>query len=162
MVWNRFSTAVLLLLGTFIPALGQGPACSNRLTAGAYSFSCTGTVMLPDANAPVPIAMLGVARSDGAGNWDGYDTLSFNGQFVQQYVTTNADFGGIPADVNRDCSGTITYEILSAEPGDPNAEKIAPLPINFVIMDNGNEIRGLPTSPGYTVICQLIRQHTKD
>lgn len=161
---NRLSSiAVLLLLGSSLPALAQGHMCSNRLIAGTYSFSCTGTVMLPDANAPAPIAMLGVVKSDAMGNWEGNHTLTINGlQFMHQYVTTDPNWGGVPAEVKPDCSGTITYEILTGDPVASDAEKFAPLPINFVIMNNGNEIRGLPTSPGYAVICQLIRQRTTD
>ena len=32
------------------------------------------------------------------------------------------------------------------------------LPIRFVVMENGKEIRGMPIVPGYNVICTLKAQ----
>lgn len=161
MVSHRMLSIAVLLLGASIAA-AQGHTCSNRLIAGDYSFTCTGTVMLPNANAPIPIAMVDVVKSDAAGNWEGNHTLSFNGQFVHQFATTDSNWGGVPAAVKPDCSGAITYAMFDGDPNDPNSHAVGSLPISFVIMNNGNEIRGLPTSPGYTVTCQLIRQRTSD
>src|SRR6476620_4570823 len=165
MKWNRLLLMLsLAITTTWIPSVAQGvpSKCSNRQIAGAYSVSCTGTVLLanePQGAPPGPIAMLGIAFGDPTGNWHGFDTLSFNGTFLPQYLTKNPNLGGVPAVVHPDCKGTIKYQVYTANPNTkPNAAPMGELPINFVIMNNGNEIVGLPTVPGYTVVCHLIRQ----
>ena len=159
---------VLVIAGMWIPSLAQKAPdkCSNHLIAGAYSFDCSGTVLPPNApegTPPLPIAMLGVAFGDEGGNWHGFDTLSFNGTFIPQYVTTDPNLGGVPAVVHGDCSGTIKYQVYTANPNTTSdAVHLGDLPINFVVMNNGNEIKGLPTVQGYTVVCRLIRQRSSD
>ncbi len=166
---RNVALTLFVLAGLVLSAVAQNAAhqrCSNRLIAGAYSFTCTGTVVppnTPQGTPPFPIAMLGVAYGDDAGNWHGMDTLSFNGEFIPQYVTTDPNLGGVRAVVNPDCSGTIKYQVYTADPNTTsNAVHVGELPINFVIINHGNEIRGLPTVPGYTVTCQLIRQQAAD
>ena len=95
-------------------AQGKPNMCSNRFIAATYSFTCTGVVLPPSApqgTQPIPIAMVGVASGDVAGNWNGWDTLSLNGTFIPQYLTTDPNLGGVPAQVNADCSGTIKYQM---------------------------------------------------
>jgi hypothetical protein len=156
---RRLLFLALTFVGVSVPCFSQGPVCSNRLIAGDYSYTCTGMVLLPNATAPVPIAIVGVARGDADGNWSGAATMSLNGVIMPQFATTDPSLGGKPAVVKPDCSGTITYQTYL----DPNhTQPLGPLPINFVIMNDGNEIKGLPTNPGYTVTCHLVRQWFRD
>lgn len=166
MTWNRLLLIVpLAVTGWIVPSLAQGGPgkCTNHQIAGAYSVTCTGTVLLPGAPQALPVVMLGVAFGDSRGNWHGSDTLSFNGTFVPQYLTTDPNLGGVPAVVNSDCSGTVKYQVYTANPDTTSsAVHLGELPINFVIMNNGNEIKGLPTVEGYTVTCHLVRQTRAD
>ena len=151
--------AALAVLALAVPALAQ-MKCSNRMTRGTYGFTCTGMVIPQGATTPIPIAQIGVVYGDGNGHWEGYDTASIAGTFLPQYVTST---GGVAAVVNPDCSGTITYKVWSADPNTSNsAVPEGVLPINFVVVNNGNEIDGLPTNPGYIVTCRLIRSHQAD
>jgi hypothetical protein len=156
---RRLLALALTFLGVSIPSFSQGPACSNRLIAGDYSYTCTGMVVLQDGTPPVPIAILGVAYGDADGNWRGAATMSLNGTMMPQFSTTDPSLGGKPAVVKKDCTGTITYQTYL----DSNhTQPLGPLPINFVIMNDGNELKGLPTNQGYTVTCHLVRQWFKD
>jgi hypothetical protein len=46
----------------------------------------------------------------------------------------------------------VTYEITIAGQPAPDAH------FEFVIVDNGGEVKGIPVDPGYAVSCQLIRE----
>jgi hypothetical protein len=166
MRWNQLLWILpLAIAGTWtVSSVAQGGPgkCSNRAIAGTYSYTCTGMVLLPNVAAPVPIAILGVAHGDAAGNWHAAATMSFNGTFMPQYATTDPNLGGVPAVVKSDCSGTITYQTYTGDPNATDSQYMGPLPINFVIMNNGSEIKGLPTNPGYTVTCHLVRQRNED
>ena len=134
--------------------------CSNRAISGLYTFTCTGTVAL-SPSVSIPVALIGSASSDGRGHWEGPTTADFNGQFMLEYLSTTGP-NAEPSVVNSDCTGTVTYEMYSANPDTASAQDLGTLPIRFVIMDDGNQIRGLPTAPGYTVTCQLLRVHSID
>ncbi len=159
------ATIALLVLVGCVGASAQS-RCTNRMTKGTYAFACTGTLILPPTGAPattspatpppIPFAMIGRVISDGTGHWEGSATADIGGTFMPEFLTTT---GGSDADLNPDCTGTITYKQWSANPklgGDPF--ELGPLPIHFVVSDNGNEIDGLPTGSGATVTCRLIRQ----
>jgi hypothetical protein len=129
--------------------------CSNKMIKGTYAYTCTGTVSV-SPSVSVPAALIGVVYSDGKGHFQGPATADFNGQFMSEYLSTTGP-DAQPAIVNPNCTGTITYEMYTSDPNTQDSSVIGPLPIKFVIAENGNEIRGLPTAPGYIVTCQLIR-----
>ena len=70
------------------------------------------------------------------------------------------NFGGVAAvstlvghfTLNANGIGFITYDV------DAGGGIHYPLPIQFVVVDGGREIRGLPIVPGYDVICTLKEQ----
>jgi hypothetical protein len=156
------TTIGLLVLVNCVVASAQS-RCTNRMTKGAYAFVCTGTLILPpvapatsSTTPPVAFAMIGRAVSDGTGHWEGTAMADIGGMFMPEFLTTT---GGSDAELNQDCTGTITYKQWSANPQvDGGAIDLGPLPINFVVSDNGNEIDGLPTGSGATITCRLIRQ----
>jgi len=130
------------------------PKCNNWMTKGSYGVSCTGSIVPGPNAAPIPFAMLGVLTSNGNGHWEVHTTANIGGALIPQFVTTT---GGADAVVNPDCSGTITYQQYSANPSfDPNAIPFGPLPIVFNVVDNGNEINGLPMGPGSVMTCRLV------
>ena len=139
-------TKTTLLLATLmlaVAAFGQppGPACNERSAKGAYGYSCSG------AYQGQPFAAYGYVYGDSRGQWHGYGKVSLNGTILPWTHDTKAND---PATVNPDCTGSVTYEITIAGQPAPDAH------FEFVIVDNGREVKGFPVDPGYAVSCQLI------
>ena len=106
---------------------------------GDYGFTCTGTVY---GN---PFAGIGQLYCDGRSTCSGAGTINPNGvslpwTFIGSYT------------LGADGRGQVTYDQTVA--GNPAPQ----LHIDFVVMSNGNELRGMPTDSGYIVTCELARQ----
>jgi hypothetical protein len=110
---------------------------------GAYGYSCTG------AYQGQPFAAYGYVQGDSRGQWHGYGKVSLNGLILPWTHDTRPND---PATVNPDCTGSVTFEITIAGQPAPDAH------FEFVIVDNGREVKGFPTDQGYAVSCQLIRE----
>ena len=54
--------------------------------------------------------------------------------------------------VNADCTGQVTY----------NKGTLTELDINFLVLDNGRELRGMLQNAGSAVQCDLIRMDKPD
>ena len=52
--------------------------------------------------------------------------------------------------MNPDCTGSVTYEVTIAGQQAPDAH------FEYVIVDDGREVKGFPVDNGYAVTCQLI------
>jgi hypothetical protein len=151
---KRSSVVIFLLLwGLVIPAIAQpnsGTSCSNQSAKGRYGYSCSGVAANPFNNFSIqPFAAYGVVTGDGEGQWNGQGKVSFNGTIVPWTHKTRMDD---PAQVNPDCTGSVTYEVTVGGGPVPDAH------FEFVIVDDGREIKGFPIDPGYAVSCQLILQ----
>jgi len=145
----------LLVLAACFTATAQS-RCTNKLIKGTYGYTCTGTIIFTQGGPAVPYATLGRVVSDGTGHWEGSATADIGGGFSPVFLTTE---GGSDAVVDPDCTGTITYQQWTANPNViADAVYLGPLPIHFVVSQNGNEIDGLPTGSGATVTCRLVRQ----
>lgn len=136
---NRFHTiaVVSLLLISALSAFGdekRGPSIK-----GDYGFTCTGTVY------EKPFAGIGQVSCDGRSKCWGAGTLNPNG------VSLPWTFTGYYA-LGADGRGQVTYDQTVA--GGPAPQ----LHIDFVVMNNGNELRGMPTDSEYIVTCELARQ----
>jgi hypothetical protein len=128
---------------------------SNRIIAGTYGFTCSGIApSIADPAKTIPIALIGIVKSDGRGTFYGPATASFDGYIMPEYLTTD---GGQASQVDPDCNGTIEYQMYTGDPNAVDSISLGPLPIHFVVLDGGNEIAGLPTTPGYVVTCHLTR-----
>jgi hypothetical protein len=141
-------TKMTLLLATLllaIAAFGQAthPACNLRSAEGAYGYSCSG------AYQGQPFAAYGYVLSDGQGQWHGYGKVSLNGTVLPW---THGTRPNDPATVNPDCTGSVTYEVTVGGQPAPDAH------FDYVIVDNGGEVKGFPTDQGYAVTCQLISE----
>jgi hypothetical protein len=134
---------VILLLAAAVFGEPPGASCNNRSAMGAYGYSCSG------AYAGQPFAAYGYVYGDGRGQWHGYGKVSLNGTILPWTHDTRANG---PSTVNPDCTGAVTYEITIAGQPAPDAH------FEFVIVDNGGEVKGFPVDPGYAVSCQLIRE----
>src|SRR5262249_28131084 len=70
------STSLLVAFATFAPS-ARATQCSLAGTAGKYGFTLTGVVILPTG--PVPIAAVGRATLDAAGNASGTESRNVGG-----------------------------------------------------------------------------------
>jgi hypothetical protein len=121
---------------------------TKRDVTGSYGFSCSGTIVAPAALPPTflgPFAQVGQVYCDGKETCAGTATASFNGIILSAELTGTFT-------VNSNGTGHITYDLTIV--GDPAGQ----LPIDFVLTDNGRGIKGLPTSSGYAVTCDLTGQ----
>jgi len=147
---NRVLLATLLILILSTAAFSQGasPRCNIRSAVGAYGYSCTGVAPNPfDGFKVEPFAAYGYVFGDGAGQWNGYGKVSFNGAIARWTHNTRKTE---PAVVNPDCTGSVTYEVTVGGVAVPDAH------FEYVIVNNGAEVKGFPIDPGYAVSCQLI------
>ncbi len=121
--------AVLGLLGAALPAWAQESApCSNRTLHGDYAFSIAG-----DAT-PIPTRGVAMAHFDGQGNFTQVDHVVVNG--IPPAVDWRAGTGIYT--VNADCTGNAIITI----------EGRPPMPLYFVIVGQGAEIRTVVSLPG--------------
>ncbi len=137
------TTLLVVTLMLAIAAFGQSPnrACNLRSATGAYGYSCSG------AYGGQPFAAYGYVFSDGRGQWNGYGKVSLNGTILPWTHKTRQND---PATVNPDCTGAVTYEVTIAGQPAPDAH------FEYVIVDDGHEVKGFPVDAGYAVSCQLI------
>ena len=82
------------------------------------------------------------------GQWHGYGKVSLNGNPILPW--THNTRANDPATVNPDCTGSVTYEVTVGGQSAPDAH------FDYVIVDNGREVKGFPVDAGYAVSCQLI------
>jgi len=124
---------VLLLSGATMAQKPSQNSCSNRSAQGSYGYSCSGFV------GGQPFAANGIVTGDGKGQWKGYGTVSLNGTILPwTHNTRQSD----PSTVNADCTGNVTYEATVAGEPAPDAH------FQFVIVDDGREIKGFAADPG--------------
>jgi hypothetical protein len=122
-----FAAALLFALGS----RSFAQPCSEATVRGTWAFQGRGTTMvtLPDVPTPLPapFVTLGTLKIDNQGRYTAHGT-AVSGAQIQ-----DADWSG-SIQVNPDCTATDTYMYGSL----PSADR-------FVILDNGNEMRAVPT-----------------
>ncbi len=118
------------------------PFRRNATTHGTYGFICSGFIS-PAANAPqVPFSALGTASANLQGVFTGSAKASIGGAIVTWTVVGTQN-------LKSDCTGTITYaQTLGGQPA-------GVININYQVLDNGKEIRGMPVDTGTNIICNL-------
>jgi hypothetical protein len=133
--------AVVVFVTVFV--LGMAPKsqawdqkeCSNATLQGSFGYSSTGTLL--DSYVPPPFAgpfaEVGRQTFDGKGHTEATATLSSNGN-INQAVAINGTYA-----VNSDCTGSMKLNIPSFG---------ATVHADFVIDDNGAEIRAIVTESG--------------
>jgi hypothetical protein len=112
-----------------------GPAhaqCSQGSVRGTWAFQGQGTALMTVPASPVPVPVpfvsLGTMKIDGQGRYTGRGTISIGGQ-VQ-----DIGFSG-SIQVNADCTATETGNVGPLQTAG-----------RLVVLDNGNEMRELPTT----------------
>jgi len=146
-VSSRYLTGVLLLAATVGSAAAARandahfpqPHFTARDINRAYGFTCSGTAF------GAPFEQIGQVSCDGRETCAGTGVVNANGvaAFSSLVGTYTVDKNGL---------GFITYTV------NDGVNAPYPLPIHFVIMDGGREIRGLPTVAGFAVLCDLKEQ----
>src|SRR4051794_20376910 len=135
-----------------VAALGYGAAFGDRRStlhptddAGQLGLHCEGE--LPAGG--VSLRSLGTCTASRTAFWDCTATVNLGGQIVRQELHGQAQN-------NSDCTGTITYE--QSLGGQPAGQ----LKINYVIFEQGDAIKGLPTNSGGVLACSLKRINLSD
>jgi hypothetical protein len=140
---------LLLLTPLYVVAMSAlaappapAPLCTAQTTAGYWGYTCEGEV------APFgPVRLLGTCTSSKSAYWDCTGTLKTAEAALDQTLQGQAYN-------EANCTGKIDYT-AAFPPYPPGPGNI--LSINYVILDHGDTIQGLPTNAGYVVSCSLKR-----
>jgi hypothetical protein len=113
---------------------GEQQRFNNRSIKGFWGFnSPLGYVVPPGAPQPVPFVGLGRLFFDGQGGCTVDNVVNFSGQTFR-FKSASCHYS-----VNPDGMGT-------AEADFPSAPVPGPVPLSFVIVDHGREIRAIDTN----------------
>ena len=119
----------------------SGPACSNRTLRGAYGLVGSGSRGL-GPGVVEQFATISMVTYDGEGTFTAEGVSHGQITGVRGGPATGTYF------VNADCSGGQT----------PNLPGVPPLVDNFVIVDNGSEVRTVVVSPATTLATANLRK----
>jgi hypothetical protein len=104
-ILSVISGALFLMALAAISPTAQAQHCSFRSSAGGYGFTHSGVVILPTG--AVPIAAVGRANLDVAGNVSGTESRSVDGGFADETFTGTYS-------VNADCTDTTTIKFYES------------------------------------------------
>jgi hypothetical protein len=127
------------LLLVALPVLAQ-PLCKPQTTRGYWAYSCEGEYPVGQ-----PVRLLGTCTSSKSAFWECKGTANLSGLVVLPQELNGQAYN------SPDCTGTITYSQTLG--GGPAPD----LNINYVILDHGDAIQGLPTNTGQVLACSLKR-----
>jgi hypothetical protein len=142
LVHSGLVTAVLCIAG-MLPVQAQAAQCSLASVAGAWAYTYTGTIFVPN---PLPVAAAGQARLDSQGNLKGSQTHTIAGQ------TEVEDISGAYT-VNKNCTGTFAVSVYL------NGQLLRAANLNVAYNSNINHARMIFTSltlPDGTVLPAVI------
>jgi hypothetical protein len=137
--------------GGIVPELrAQGAQCSLRTLQGNYGNTFQFLNLAPGSPVPQPIGVnthlagagIGVTTFDGQGNFSGWTRVSLGG-----LIPPPATVWGTYT-VNPDCTGS---QVI-------NYTGVPPATLDFVIVDNGKEVRTLATVQGDVAVGTLKKQ----
>lgn len=143
---------LLILLAVLVPfallfasagASRGGGDCTVHSLEGPYGYRATATAHVPPGSPTIVAYPAAVGRfvADGRGNATGHDVSNVNG--VATPRTTTASYT-----VNPDCTGKMEVVFV---PG-------TPLTFFFVIVDRGDELRMITTTPSVRGTVEAIAQ----
>jgi len=134
--------------------------CSFRSTEGLYGISCVGALQ-PGPGTPFgPAAMVGYIRGDGRGRYFGDVSLNTGASIGTIHEKVD---GHSTIDPTRGCIATVTYDNNQIEVAQGVWVPGPPLIADFVIVEGGHEILGLPIQPGQSgdavprLACRLVK-----
>ena len=126
----RTMILVAVLCLSFAPAMYAAQTCTLGKAAGAWEFSLSGTLFVPD---PIPGAAAGRFSLNAAGNATGSEARNVGGGFAIETLTATFT-------VNSDCTGSLTANIY--ESGVLARTSV----VAIVFYDNSTKIRGVQQS----------------
>jgi len=135
----KLNTMISIAMAVLAAPAIAAPACTQRTTAGTWSFKCEGELPVG-----VPTRSLGTCVTSKEAYWQCTGQVNAGGTILQQQVQGQATN-------NADCTGHIVYDQTI------NGVPAGQLDINYVILDNGNTIWGLPLNSGGVLACTLRR-----
>jgi hypothetical protein len=144
-------TGLILLLGAAVLNIAAGKpahaACSLASVAGAYGYTTTGFVAVPNTpGAFVPAAAAGRIYFDGLGHVTGTQTRVVAGAALDE------TFSGTYS-VNGNCKGSFTVQVQ------PDTRTST---VNVVWTDNTNAISAVFTNPGFVLTAVAHRINLRD
>jgi len=137
---KRSSWFLLIVCTLLASSAAAQNKCTFLTTHARYGTTCQGFVSTTPGAPLAPFSLLGTCTGDANGFFNCSGTQSFDG-----IVVPAVDAG--QSIVNPDCTGQVTYN--KGTPGE--------LDINFLILDDGRELRGMLQNAGTAVQCDLIR-----
>ncbi len=142
--------AALMILAQPVAMMADDTSCSLNTLAGSFGYTVTGTInsgAVPPLP-PGPFAAVGRLVFNGSGGLTTVRTLSANGTVIRN------DSGSGTYTVKNDCTGTFNVSIST-----PSGQ--VALNLDFVIANNGNQIRAIVTNSGYILTLSGTRQSSK-
>ena len=134
---------ILLLTLALTPSAvwAQPQQCllGNATLNGTYVLRSSGTVMITNTSAGIPIAAVGLITFDGQGNFRTSFTGNLNGNVVKGFPGTGT------YTLRNDCTGSLTLV-----PG--------PSHYDLVVSPDGKKAYSLQTDPGTVTTQRYIRQ----
>ena len=131
-----------------LPVLAE-PSCKAKTTQGFWAYTCDG-YLAPAQGAPLqPTRILGTCNASATAYWTCEGSVNVAGQILPQALQGQANN-------EPNCTGTITYKQTIF--GQPAPD----LNIRYVILDNGDSIKGLPIDSGQVLSCVLNRISVQD
>jgi len=124
-ILNVICGALFVMPLAAISPTAQAQHCSFGSSVGGYGFRLSGVVILPG---PVPIAAVGRANLDAAGNVSGTESRSVGGGFADETFTGTYS-------LNADCMGTTTIKFCES------GQLVRTLILAIVFDNNSREIR---------------------
>lgn len=120
------------------PLTAHANACSNMTIRGTYSFTISGTILLPDGST---LLVSGVDRTtyDGDGKLTQLDAVAIAGSIAPGWRPGSGTYS-----VSPNCTGTQTIKI----------EGMADLHLQFIVSETGNKIRQVVTDPGFATMAE--------
>ena len=127
--------ATIALLVVLIPGFASSAhaegRCSMAATAGAWAFTYSGTILLPNG-AAIPVASVGRFTQKG-GSLSGTETRSLAGQSADETLTGSYT-------VNADCTATYSFEIFES------GTLVRRSTVNVIYDDDQRSVRGIFSS----------------
>jgi hypothetical protein len=134
--------AIAFVLSIAPSAKADDKGCSNASLKGTFAYTVTGSTSLPPPLGG-PFGGIGRQTFDGNGHVSGTQTVNLNGNVLRQTYTGTYT-------VNPDCTGSVIL-MLDIPMGLVTHS-------DFVIDDNGNEIRSVETDSGSVLTVIARRQ----
>jgi|SRR6516162_9015867 hypothetical protein len=144
-------TLAIVFATLFVPGIVHSAraddhrGCSNRTLEGSFGFTSSGALIAAPPPISGPFGEIGLQTFDGQGNTEAAATLSANGNIAR--VTVQGAYV-----VNADCTGSMTLVVS------PFGSTIN---LDFVIDDNGREVRAIVTGTG-AVETRVYRKQSSD